>query len=92
MKGFGQQVIPAHLHGHHQIHVVGGGSEEQNGNLGHLSDLPAPVVAVEKGQGNIQQHQLGIKDGEFRQHIVKPLRAGYLIPPSSPDAAARRRR
>ena len=22
VKGLGQQVIPAHLHGHHQVHVV----------------------------------------------------------------------
>ena len=82
MKGLGKQVIPAHLHRHHQIHVIGGRGEKQNGDFGYLSNLPAPVVAVKKGQGDIQQYQLRVKGSELLQHIVEPLRTGRLIPPA----------
>ena len=58
IEGLCQQVVPAHLHGHDGVDAVPGGGQEQNGHLGDPADLPAPVVAVEEGQGDVQQHQM----------------------------------
>ena len=42
----------------------------------------APVVAVEKGQRDVQQHQLGVKIGELGQNIGKIRGAlGHIPPP-----------
>lgn len=82
IKGLGQQVVAPHLHGGDHAHVVRGGGDEDDGHLGDFADLRAPVVAVEKGQGDVQQHQLGVKGGKLREHAVKPLRPGHLIAPA----------
>ena len=40
------------------------------------------MVAIEKGQGDIQQDQLGVKGGEFLEHPVKfPGAADGIAPP-----------
>ena len=65
VKGLGDKVAGPHVHGHDDIHVVGSGGNENDRYLGHLPDLAAPVVAIEKGQRNIQQHQMRIKGRKF---------------------------
>ena len=54
MERLCQQIVPSHLHGHHLVHIVRGGGQEQDGDLGDLPDLLAPVVAVEKREGDVQ--------------------------------------
>ena len=82
IKGLGEQVVAPQLHGHHGVDAVSGGGQEQDGDLGDPADLLTPVVAVEKRQGDIQQHQLRVKSGKVRQHIVEAYRAGHLISPA----------
>ena len=43
--------------------------------------LSAPVVAVEKGQGDVQQHQLGVEIGELGQNVGKIRRTMSHVPP-----------
>ena len=41
------------------------------------------MVAVEKGQGDVQDHQLGVKGGELLQHVLKVLALPDLIAPAA---------
>ena len=46
--------------------MEGGRGEKQDGDFGHLSALPAPVAAVEKGEGDIP-------DGDKVAHSASTL-------------------
>ena len=58
IKGLGDEIVRAHVHGHNDIHIIGCGGNEDHRYGGNLADLCAPVVAVHEGQGDIQQHQV----------------------------------
>ena len=82
VEGLGQQVVAAQLHSHDGIDAVPGGSQKQNGHLGDLADFLAPVIAVEKGQGDVQQHQLGVEGGKLLKHPVEFLGAADRVAPA----------
>ena len=45
------------------------------------------MVAVEEGEGDVQQHQMGVEGGELRQDVVEPLRAADGVAPALQMAA-----
>ena len=49
--------------------------------MGELANFGAPVVAVEKGQGDVQQHQLGVEIGELGQNVGEIRHAVGHVPP-----------
>lgn len=81
IKGLGHKIVPAHVDRHDDIHVVRSGGEKENGHLGDPADFGAPVVAVVKGQDDVQNDQLRVKSHEFGHHVLKIGRAaGFPAP------------
>ena len=81
VEGLYDKVIGTHVHGHYDIHVVGGRGDEDHRHLGYFADLTAPVIAVEKGQADIQQHQMRSVLGKLRHDAPKVLdNAGLQFP------------
>ena len=54
-----------------RAHVVPGRRQKQNGHRGELANFGAPVKPVVKGQGDVQQHKLGIVGGKFPGNMGK---------------------
>lgn len=81
VKGLGDKVVRPQVHGHHQVHVVRGGGEKDNGHLGDGADLAAPVEAVEKGKPNIHQHQVRLILRKLPQYSSEILHTPGLQPP-----------
>ena len=81
IEGLCQQVVPAQLHGHHHVHVVRGGGEEQDGHLGDPADLLTPVIAVKKRQHYVYENDVGIAGGKLAYDVLEILRQKHLVSP-----------
>ena len=81
IKGLGDEVVRAHVHGHYNVHVVRGAGYEHHGHLRDLAYLGTPVIAVIEGQAYVQEHQLRFESVEFRHYIGKILRHAHLAAP-----------
>lgn len=81
VKGLGNKIVSAHIHRHDDVHIVRGGRQENNGRIGAFSYLIAPVIAIEKGQHNIQQHQLWLKCLKIHHNVPEILHAAAFQPP-----------
>ena len=57
---------------------IGGGGDEDDRNLRDLADAAAPVVAVEGGQRDVEQHEVRIKGRERAHHVAEILDAARL--------------
>ena len=81
VKGFGNKVVGAHVHGHDDVHVVRRRGQEDDGHAAAFSDLAAPVVAVEKRQGDVQQDQVRVVGRRLLRHAAEIRDAAGLQRP-----------
>ena len=81
IKGLGNEVIAAHVHGHNDIHVIRRRGQKHHRHLRSAANFAAPMVAVIARQRNIQQHQLRIELREVLIDPVEVLRAPHGIAP-----------
>ena len=73
VKGFGDEIVCPHVDGHDDIDVVGSRGQKQDGHLGDPANFLAPMVPVIEGQGNVHQHQMGLKGSKLPQNVRKVL-------------------
>lgn len=78
VEGLGQEIVGSQIHCHDHVHPIGSRRQEQDGHLGNLANFPAPVVAVEEGQPDVQQDDVGLEGQKVIQHPPEVLRAARL--------------
>ena len=78
VKGLGDEVVSTQVHGHDDVHIVRRRRDKDHRHPGYPADLRAPVVAVEAGQADVQQHQMGVKGGELLHHMPRVLHLAHL--------------
>lgn len=71
VKGLGDKIVRAEVHGHDDVHVITGRGQKQDGRTGLLPQLPAPVIAVKARQGDIQYNEVRLKFRRLRRHRPK---------------------
>src|SRR5699024_6628528 len=84
------EVVPAHVERHQDVHVVRRGRDEDHRHLRDLSDLGAPVVAVEERQPDVHQHEVRLKRRELLHDAAEVRRQLCLAAPRldlPPDCA-----
>lgn len=77
VHGLGDEVIPAHIQGHDDVHVVRRRGEKHHRYRRNLPDPAAPVVSVPVRKLNVHEHQLRLAGGKFPQNIRKILHAPH---------------
>ena len=81
VKGLGNKIVATHIHRHDDVHIIRGRGQENDGRIGAFSYLVAPVIAIEKGQHNVQQHQLRLKCLKFRHDVPEIFHTAAFQPP-----------
>ena len=59
VKGLGYKIVPAHVDGRPDVHIVGGRGDEDHRRLGGLTHLAAVEEPAALGQGYVHQDDVG---------------------------------
>ena len=81
IKGLGDEIISAHIHGHDDIHIVRCRGNEHDRHVRHAPQLLTPVVAVIKRERDVEQHKLRIERRALGEHVAEILRAAHVKAP-----------
>ena len=71
IKRFYDEIIPAHIDRHHQIHIVIHRRDKYDWQLRNFPDLCAPVKSIVERKPYIHQHQMRFHPGKFFHHTIK---------------------
>ena len=81
VERLGDKIVRAHFHGGDDIHVVRSGGNEKYRYFGYSSDLPAPMISVEKRERYVDKRDMRRKFRKFRHHVAQVFRGtGFDIP------------
>ena len=69
--GLGNKVIRAERHGHDLVNLGRARSEDDDGNLGFVTDLMADMLAVFDREREVEQHQVGRGGENIARDMLK---------------------
>ena len=79
VHGLGDEVVPAHVQCHDDVHVVRRRGEKHHRYRRNLPNPAAPVVSVPVRELNVHQHQLRPAGFKLPYHVRKVRHARHLI-------------
>ena len=81
IKGLGDKIVPTHVHGHDDVHIVRRRGQKNHRQTGDLANLLAPVISVIEGQANVHQNQMGRKGRKLPHDIPEILTGPHFQAP-----------
>ena len=78
IEGLCDKLIPAHVHGHDNVHIVRRGGNEDHRHRGNLAYLRTPVIPVHERKHDIQQYQMRLNSCKVL-HYMSEVRYGFNL-------------